>query len=253
MIKVPSLLLNWSVGAFVLGIGVYLGCVWKPDGESSPSRNGSLGVLITYLITTIEGLSLFYIPKVCKILESSSLRRLDWTYNRKKDPTKPQFEAMFTSDAAPTWEQVMTVINETTAQYELPARRSRFSTSQHVKPVATGAADVKAITDSDDVARQPADDAIITSQAVSVAGQPDSQRAKTDDESPRSSTTSFRLRSQSDTLIAALKALIEAQEHSIAALKAVLSAHLATPAADQASNNQGLTTSEANHEDLGCH
>ncbi|TIA12781.1 hypothetical protein D6C83_08435 [Aureobasidium pullulans] len=27
MIKVPSLLLNWSVGAFILGLGVYLGCI----------------------------------------------------------------------------------------------------------------------------------------------------------------------------------------------------------------------------------
>ncbi|THX03462.1 hypothetical protein D6D13_07652 [Aureobasidium pullulans] len=253
MIKVPSLLLNWSVGAFILGLGVYLGCVWRPDGISDPSRNGSLGILITYLITTVGGILLYYVPKFGKILESSTLRRLDWTYNRKKDPTKPQFEAMFTSDAAPTWQQVMTVMNEATAQYELPARRSRWFTSQHVKPVATGAANVNAVTESNEVARQPTEDAIETSQVVSAVGQPDNQREKTDGESPRSSTTSSGPRSQYDPLIAALKASIEAQEQSTAALKVVLNAHLATSAADQASNNQGLTTSEANHEDLGCY
>ncbi|THX67174.1 hypothetical protein D6D05_09943 [Aureobasidium pullulans] len=251
MIKVPSLLLNWSVGAFILGLGVYLGCVWRPDGLSE--RNGSLGILITYLITTVGGLLLYYVPKAGKILESSTLRRLDWTYNRKKDPKKPQFEAMFTSDAAPTWQQVMTVMDEATARYELPARRSRWFTSQHVKPVATGAANVNAVTESNEVARQPTEDAIETSQVVSAVGQPDNQREKTDGESPRSSTTSSGPRIQYDPLIAALKALIEAQEQSTAALKAVLSAHLATSAADQASNNQGLTTSEANHEDLGCY
>jgi len=220
MIKVPSLLLNWSVGAFILGLGVYLGCVWRPDGISE--RNGSLGILITYLITTVGGLLLYYVPKAGKILESSTLRRLDWTYNRKKDPKKPQFEAMFTSDAAPTWQQVMTVMDEATAQYEDPARRSRWFTSQHVKPVATGAANVNAITDSKEVARQPTEDAIKPSQVVSAVGQPDNQREKTDGESPRSSTTSSGPRSQYDPLIAALRASIEAQEQNIAALKSSL-------------------------------
>ncbi|THW41849.1 hypothetical protein D6D22_05185 [Aureobasidium pullulans] len=220
MIKVPSLLLNWSVGAFILGLGVYLGCVWRPDGISE--RNGSLGILITYLITTVGGLLLYYVPKAGKILESSTLRRLDWTYNRKKDPKKPQFEAMFTSDAAPTWQQVMTVMDEATAQYEDPARRSRWFTSQHVKPVATGAANVNAITDSKEVARQPTEDAIKPSQVVSAVGQPDNQREKTDGESPRSSTTSSGPRSQYDPLIAALQASIEAQEQNIAALKSSL-------------------------------
>ncbi|THX96142.1 hypothetical protein D6D03_08897 [Aureobasidium pullulans] len=254
MIKVPSLLLNWSVGAFILGLGVYLGCIWKPDGKSSPWRNGSLGVLITYLITTIGGLSLYYIPKACKILESSPLRRLDWIYNREEDLAKPQFEAMFTSDAVPTEDLAMTVANSPRARvdnyFEFSARRSRLSTSQHVKPVATGAANVNAITDSNEIARQPTEDAIETSQVVSAVGQPDNQREKTDGESPRSSTTSFRPRSQSDPLIAALKASIEAQEQSTAALKAVLSAHLATSAADQTLNDQGLTTTVTKHEGL---
>ncbi|THX28372.1 hypothetical protein D6D10_09217 [Aureobasidium pullulans] len=250
MIKVPSLLLNWSVGAFILGLGVYLGCVWRPDGISDPSRNGSLGVLITYLITTVGGLLLYYVPNTGKILESSTLRRLDWTYNRKKDPTKPQFEAMFTSDAAPTLDQVMTIVNETTAQYELPTRRSRWFTSQHVKPVATGAANVNAITDSNEVARQPTEDAIKPSQVVSAVGQPDNQREKTDGESPRSSTTSSGPRSQYDPLIAALQASIEAQEQSTAALKAVLNAHLAASTVDQTLNDQGLTTTVTKHEGL---
>ncbi|THW77556.1 hypothetical protein D6D18_09888 [Aureobasidium pullulans] len=246
MIKVPSLLLNWSVGAFILGLGVYLGCVWRPDGISDPSRNGSLGVLITYLITTVGGLLLYYVPNAGKILESSTLRRLDWTYNRKKDPTKPQFEAMFTSDAAPTLDQVMTIVNETTAQYELPARRSRWFTSQHVKPVATSAANVNAITDSNEVARQPTEDAIV----VSAVDQPDNQREKTDGESPRSSTTSSGPRSQYDPLIAALQASIEAQEQSTAALKAVLNAHLAASTVDQTLNDRGLTTTVTKHEGL---
>ncbi|THX23239.1 hypothetical protein D6D12_08542 [Aureobasidium pullulans] len=250
MIKVPSLLLNWSVGAFILGLGVYLGCVWRPDGISDPSLDGSLGVLVTYLITTVGGLLLYYVPKAGKILESSTLRRLDWTYNRKKDPKKPQFEAMFTSDAAPTLDQVMTIVNETTAQYELPARRSRWFTSQHVKPVATGAANVNAITDSNEVARQPTEDAIKPSQVVSAVDQPDNQREKTDGESPRSSTTSSGPRSQYDPLIAALQASIEAQEQSTAALKAVLNAHLAASTVDQTLNDQGLTTTVTKHEGL---
>ncbi|THW59691.1 hypothetical protein D6D20_06320 [Aureobasidium pullulans] len=250
MIKVPSLLLNWSVGAFILGLGVYLGCVWRPDGISDPSLDGSLGVLVTYLITTVGGLLLYYVPKAGKILESSTLRRLDWTYNRKKDPKKPQFEAMFTSDAAPTWQQVRTVMDEATAQYELPARRSRWFTSQHVKPVATGAANVNAITDSKEVARQPTEDAIKPSQVVSAVGQPDNQREKTDGESPRSSTTSSGPRSQYDPLIAALQASIEAQEQSTTALKAVLNAHLAASTVDQTLNDQGITTTVTKHEGL---
>ncbi|THV76978.1 hypothetical protein D6D17_03898 [Aureobasidium pullulans] len=155
MIKVPSLLLNWSVGAFILGLGVYLG-----------------------------------------------------------------------------------------------SRRSRLSTSQHVKPVATGAANVNAITDSNEIARQPTEDAIETSQVVSAVGQPDNQREKTDGECPRSSTTSSGPQSQYDPLIAALQASIEAQEQSTAALKAVLNAHLAALTVDQTLNDQGLTTTVTKHEGL---
>ncbi|THY43915.1 hypothetical protein D6C90_08436 [Aureobasidium pullulans] len=251
MIKVPSLLLNWSVGAFVLGLGVYLGCVWKPDEKSSPWRNGSLGVLITYLITTVGGLLLYYVPKAGKILESSTLRRLDWIYNRKEDPTKPQFGAMFTSDA-PTKALAMAVANGPRARvnnyFELPAPLLGSSASRHVEPVATGAANVKATPESDDGARQPAEGVIKSSQVASAVGQPDSQREKTDDESPRSSITPSRLRSQCDPLIAALKASIGAQEQSTAALKAVLNAHLAALAAEQASNDQGLTTTVTKHE-----
>jgi hypothetical protein len=89
MIKMPALLLNWSVAAFLIGLGVYLGSFWVRDLDSHLARRSSLGVLVAYIAVTAVGLLLFFVPMVLKYLEGAPIRRL---FDRLKEQAKPADE-----------------------------------------------------------------------------------------------------------------------------------------------------------------
>ncbi|THX48282.1 hypothetical protein D6D06_09183 [Aureobasidium pullulans] len=223
MIKVPSLLLNWSVSAFLIGLGIYLGCLWIPDTSASRKRDGSLGVLLFYIATTIGGLLLYFVPAACKFLEMLPIKRLDMHFNRKRDPTKPRFEAMFKSTDA-------TVAEHPEEHPRSHIHLSNSFVTQRAKPSATDVANKLLEGGSKDVAQKTTNDVQIRDQIEKPIGEITSLN-----------DTSSKLPVQCDPLIAALKASVEAQEQSTAALKAVLNAHLATSATDRASNDQVLT------------
>jgi len=52
MIKTPYRLLVISLGAFLAGLGIYLGCLWQRHLEVPWSKNESLNVLISYIVFT---------------------------------------------------------------------------------------------------------------------------------------------------------------------------------------------------------
>jgi hypothetical protein len=88
MTKIPALLLNWSVGTFLVGLGIYLGFFFSRNPDPSQSHGASLGVLITYIVITALGMLLFFTSRLLKYLESAPIRRLDEAM-RLEVPDKP--------------------------------------------------------------------------------------------------------------------------------------------------------------------
>ena len=247
MIKVPSILLNWSVATFVLGFGIYLGCSWMPDSTSTPPRDGSLGILIFYIVTTIGGLLLYFVPSACKYLEALPLKRLDWAVNREGNPEKPRFEDLWAFSDPPTAKKpanpsssgndqqssesrgvVASPSSSSPTPYvqSVAAYPSSSSPTQYIqqpsaypsssspmpydKPVDSSPSTGNTISTSRDTSA-PVDNAVV-------------QASTGPSSSPPANTASEPL-STASSLIAALEASIEAQEQSTAAFKAVLNAH----------------------------
>ncbi|OJD28349.1 hypothetical protein ACJ73_00248 [Blastomyces percursus] len=75
MIQAPALLLNYSVGAFLTGLGIYLGCVATVNLDPTAGEASSYAVLIVYVVVGVVELSLFAVPAVLKELGLSPLRR----------------------------------------------------------------------------------------------------------------------------------------------------------------------------------
>lgn len=75
IIRVPAMLLNWSVGAFLTGIGIYLGFIWRYSLDPPQSQGSSLAVLVVYSVVTFAGLVLFFAPLVLKTLEIGPVKR----------------------------------------------------------------------------------------------------------------------------------------------------------------------------------
>ena len=90
MIKIPALLLNWSVGAFLVGLGIYLGCTWTRKLDPSESQGSSLGTLIAYIVVTGVGLLLFFLSVLLKYLEGVPIRLL---LERLQGQARPQGDA----------------------------------------------------------------------------------------------------------------------------------------------------------------
>jgi ABC-type multidrug transport system fused ATPase/permease subunit len=71
MITVPMSLLNISLNAFLIGLGIYLGKVFT--AKLIPSYGlGSLIILIVFVVTTLTGISMFYVAQGFKAMEKVS-------------------------------------------------------------------------------------------------------------------------------------------------------------------------------------
>jgi hypothetical protein len=68
MLVAPMKLLKISLGAFILGLGVYLGFVFSDRLIPSFGLVGSVVVLVAYLATTLYGLAIFYIRKGFRVV-----------------------------------------------------------------------------------------------------------------------------------------------------------------------------------------
>lgn len=73
MLVAPAQLLTLALNAFIIGLGIYLGFVWTSKLIDFPGTDGALAVLIIYIVITLYGLALFYIPSALKDLEAGSL------------------------------------------------------------------------------------------------------------------------------------------------------------------------------------
>lgn len=75
MTRVPSLLLDYSVKSFLVGLGIYLGCVAFRHLDKPQTDRGSRVVFIVYVVISVLGLLCFYIPKLRKDFEMAPIRR----------------------------------------------------------------------------------------------------------------------------------------------------------------------------------
>lgn len=73
MLVVPMTLLNWALNAFLIGLGIYLGKLYTSKLVPSYGK-GSLGILISFLISAVVGIGAFYIPQSLKQQELNLLR-----------------------------------------------------------------------------------------------------------------------------------------------------------------------------------
>jgi hypothetical protein len=65
----PSMMINFAVGAFLTGIGVYLGFVWKNDLDTLASKSESRNVFICFLISFVFCYSFYGLPLLSKLWE----------------------------------------------------------------------------------------------------------------------------------------------------------------------------------------
>ncbi|KAF2877413.1 hypothetical protein BDV95DRAFT_601811 [Massariosphaeria phaeospora] len=207
MIKIPALLLNWSVGAFLVGLGVYLGSLWIRDLDSQRPQGSSLGILITYIIVTAAGLLLFFVPMLLKNLEGAPIRRLEEQIERENPKDKPS--------RTPPERPRMGRNLELDEGYRVPPNEPRANLPQESATFDTGT-------------QEHAEDANAQIQeATEELGQSiESNKIPPDRELNNNldGKTVFTP-TQTDSLTAALEASILAQERSIASFRALLYEH----------------------------
>lgn len=69
MLVAPSQLLNWSIVAFLVGIGIYFGIVFTERLGDLRGANANLAVLLAYIIFTTVALLLYFVPAIWKTLQ----------------------------------------------------------------------------------------------------------------------------------------------------------------------------------------
>lgn len=75
MVKAPTLLLKYAVASFVVGLGVYFGCLAFSDVGSATPQVSHRAIFIVYVVTSFLGLLIYYVPSTLKKLEWSPARR----------------------------------------------------------------------------------------------------------------------------------------------------------------------------------
>jgi hypothetical protein len=67
----PSMMINYALGAFLTGIGVYLGFVWKKDLDTLAGSLESRNVFVCFLISLGFCYSFYVFPSLSKLLEDN--------------------------------------------------------------------------------------------------------------------------------------------------------------------------------------
>ncbi|KAL4786595.1 hypothetical protein BJX76DRAFT_365380 [Aspergillus varians] len=75
MVKAPTLLLKYALASFIIGLGIYLGCLAFNKVDSQQPRESHRAILIVYIVTSFLSLLIYYMPATLKDLESSPARR----------------------------------------------------------------------------------------------------------------------------------------------------------------------------------
>ena len=74
-LQAPLTLLNLSLGAFLVGLGIYLASVFAQNLDVEAGRIGSRAVLICYVVCIGCSFGLFAVPRHLGGMESGSIRR----------------------------------------------------------------------------------------------------------------------------------------------------------------------------------
>ncbi|OCL07308.1 hypothetical protein AOQ84DRAFT_377815 [Glonium stellatum] len=69
----PSSMINIALGAFLLGLGIYLGFLWTRHLDTQGGKNDSRDVFIIFIISTVIIIALYATPAAYKGLEISSI------------------------------------------------------------------------------------------------------------------------------------------------------------------------------------
>jgi hypothetical protein len=75
MLTAPAELLALSLNTFIVGLGIYLGIVYTNNLIPLPGTNGSLAVLMFYVLAAAYGFALFFVPSALKYVESAPFAR----------------------------------------------------------------------------------------------------------------------------------------------------------------------------------
>lgn len=69
MLAAPSELLNASLAALLVGLGIYLGLTWSKGLSAFQGSHAALAILIMYVVVTFGALTVYFYPAGLKILE----------------------------------------------------------------------------------------------------------------------------------------------------------------------------------------
>jgi hypothetical protein len=264
MIKIPALLLNWSVGAFLIGLGIYLGSFWIRRLDPSQTQSSSLGVLIVYIVITGVGLLLFFVSVLLKYLEGvpirillerlkgrtsnngaeedadkvpvteggarAQIKRLGARYfnTQTKSRKRPEMDPVdFISCLFPEIEQLRRA--EQDHQQDLEANRHSTAPPQPSTSAPDGVpappdADKAAVEDEPRSSVDGRSPSITSPDYVAVHNSTSTHFEHAADSSTGEASTK-QSRKQTDPMVAALEASILAQEQSIASFRALLQEH----------------------------
>jgi hypothetical protein len=67
----PSMMINFALGAFLTGIGVYLGFVWQNDLDTIAGKSESRNVFICFLTSLVFCYTFYILPSLSKLWEDN--------------------------------------------------------------------------------------------------------------------------------------------------------------------------------------
>jgi hypothetical protein len=65
----PSIMINFALGSFLTGIGVYLGFVWKHDLDTMAGSLESRNVFVCFILSLVFCYSFYLLPYLSKLSE----------------------------------------------------------------------------------------------------------------------------------------------------------------------------------------
>jgi hypothetical protein len=84
ILSTPPELLNSSMGAFLTGLGIYLGSVWAKDLDPVGGKTATRAILICYIVVAVLGLARFFWADHGKEAETAAVKR--WIKMLEADP-----------------------------------------------------------------------------------------------------------------------------------------------------------------------
>jgi hypothetical protein len=88
LMSAPTLMINFAVGAFLTGIGIYFGFVWKNNLDPLASKAESRNVFVCFIVSLGACNSFYVVPFMYKLWQSSQSRQSSRSRHRRTaEPT----------------------------------------------------------------------------------------------------------------------------------------------------------------------